>query len=85
MKAMTNGESMIAPCPFCAGVRTEVVEIDVGKWMVECRDCQTTGPIDKSPVLAKERWNSRQQPVSFSARKVYLPCILATPRRVHQE
>ena len=59
-QTMTNGESMIAPCPFCAGVRTEVVGIDVGKWMVECRDCQTTGPIDNSPGLAEERWNHRQ-------------------------
>jgi hypothetical protein len=57
---MTKDESVIAPCPFCAGMRTETVEIDLGKWMVECRDCLTTGPIDKSPRLAEERWNDRR-------------------------
>lgn len=57
---MTKGESMTEPCPFCASTHTEIVEIDQEEWMVECRSCQTTGPIDRSPELAEIRWNYRQ-------------------------
>lgn len=51
---------MFEPCPFCAGARAEVVEVDVGAWMVECMECHTTGPIGKSTAAAEERWNDRQ-------------------------
>jgi hypothetical protein len=57
---MRKSESMTAPCPFCASEHTEIVEVDLGKWMVECKTCQTTGPLDKSPELAEIRWNHRQ-------------------------
>lgn len=52
--------SMVSQCPFCASMHTETIEVDIGKWMVECRDCLTTGPIDESPELAEIRWNHRQ-------------------------
>jgi len=56
---MMKENSEVSQCPFCASMHTETIEVDIGKWMVECLDCQTTGPIDKSPALAEERWNNR--------------------------
>ena len=51
---------MPEPCPFCAGARVEVVEVDAGAWMVECMECHATGPVGKSTAAAEDRWNSRQ-------------------------
>lgn len=51
---------MLEPCPFCAGARAEVVEVDVGAWMIECRDCHATGPVSESMTKAEERWNDRE-------------------------
>jgi len=50
---------MKAPCPFCAGEHTEIIEADLEGWAVECRDCNTIGPIDKSEELAELLWNQR--------------------------
>ena len=51
---------MLEPCPFCAGDRVELVEVDVGAWMVECMECHATGPIGKSMTQAEQQWNDRQ-------------------------
>lgn len=46
-------------CPFCGSARIALQEIDLGSWMVECLDCQSTGPLKTSATAAEQAWKRR--------------------------
>jgi hypothetical protein len=47
-------------CPFCAGVKVTILEVDTGAWAVSCQECHAIGPtIQGTPESAIDSWNMR--------------------------
>ena len=59
--------SLIAPCPFCAGINVEY-RLTCGAGYVTCLDCESYGPMVRGDVdearrhsQAIKKWNMRSQ------------------------
>ncbi|NVZ11289.1 Lar family restriction alleviation protein [Allochromatium humboldtianum] len=65
--------SLIAPCPFCAGINVEY-RLTCGAGYVTCLDCDSYGPMVRDDVdealrhsQAIKKWNMRSQTEELTA------------------
>ena len=65
--------SLIAPCPFCAGINVEY-RLTCGAGYVTCLDCESYGPMVRGDVdearrhsQAIKKWNMRSQTEELTA------------------
>jgi len=48
------------PCPFCAGEEMELCQIyNTSVWVVSCKSCSASGPIEETKKEAIKSWNKR--------------------------
>jgi Lar family restriction alleviation protein len=47
----------ILQCPFCGYDDVEIMEIQPGRWSIDCPDCECIGPFADSVDEAIANWN----------------------------
>ena len=54
---------LLLTCPFCAGSKVSVLEVDTRAWAVCCQECGAIGPtIHGKRESAIDSWNMRLVP-----------------------
>ena len=61
MKNNDQHQSTLLPCPFCGG-QAELLSAELREThdaMIECSQCETTGPTSETDAEAIAAWNRR--------------------------
>lgn len=52
-----DGREGLLPCPFCHQAAAKVVSEDMHTHMVQCEECEATGPTAPTEGWARHHWN----------------------------